>query len=263
MMRGLSLFSGVGGIDIGLSPWVKAVTMCEYDASARAVLARHFPGVKIENDVRTISASPGEYDIIFGGFPCQDLSVAGKRQGLDGERSGLYSHVLRLADEAQPTFVFLENVPGVVKFLPRIRADFASRGYRLRAGRLSAAQVGAPHKRDRIFMLAAHTDSIAILVQQGRRDGEGGETTLQCDGANQTWDAAHTDSLRQLQSCRSVGDVGGWDMHDDQARDWQTPHDPLFLLDDGPALDVAGQKQLGNLAVPLQVREAFAALMGF
>jgi DNA (cytosine-5)-methyltransferase 1 len=113
----LSLFSGVGGMDLGLErAGHEVVGMCEIDKHARSVLARHWPDVPIHDDVTTLETEDwnGRVDVVAGGSPCQDLSVAGKRGGLDGERSGLFWHQCRIADETGAGWVVWENVAGAL-----------------------------------------------------------------------------------------------------------------------------------------------------
>jgi DNA (cytosine-5)-methyltransferase 1 len=169
-MNGLDLFSGIGGIGIALEPWVRTVAYCERDRYAQGVLLSRMQSGEIDrapiwDDVTTIRADMlPRIDIISGGFPCQDISVAGHGKGLDGERSGLFFEIVRLIRECNPRFVFLENVPAIrTRGGERVVKELASIGYDCRWTTLSAASVGAPHKRERWFLLA-HTKNI-------RRDG--------------------------------------------------------------------------------------------
>ena len=117
-MKGLSLFSGIGGFDLAMErAGIKLVGMCEIDKNAQNVLRRRFPNVKLYDDVRKVGKETherGSVDVICGGFPCQDLSIAGKRAGLAGERSGLWFEFARIIDELEPSWVVIENVPGLL-----------------------------------------------------------------------------------------------------------------------------------------------------
>ena len=126
-MKVLSLFSGVGGMDMGLErAGHEIVGMCEIDKKARSVLARHWPDVPIHDDVTTFETEEwyGRVDLVAGGSPCQDLSVAGKRKGLDGERSGLFWHQCRIADSVAADWFLWENVAGALT--SNDGADFAA-----------------------------------------------------------------------------------------------------------------------------------------
>lgn len=270
MLNGLDLFTGIGGIALGLEPWVRPVAYCEFDDSALAVLTRRIDDgnlhrAPIWKDVRTLQGDSfprSSVDIISGGFPCQDLSVAGKRAGLDGERSGLYREVLRLAAEVGPTFVFLENVPGIIKFLPRIRADFAALGFVVRACRLSAASVGAPHLRDRIFMLAAHIERIKLSQQPGRSSGTSGSEALQPPPPPAQRIASHHHHQRQLQPKGPKQDKRRRTA-DSIVTSWRDRADEgVSLLVHGLPVRMVDQRLTGNACIPAQAREAFRRLMG-
>lgn len=153
-----SLFSGIGGLELGLErAGLGAVAwQVECDPFCLRVLARHWPHAKKFEDVRTVSATTlAPVDGICGGFPCQDVSSAGRRAGLDGARSGLWREYLRVVSELRPRWVVVENVTsGERAWLPRVQHDLVSLGYRTEALRLGAVDVGAPHRRMRTFVLA-------------------------------------------------------------------------------------------------------------
>ena len=161
-MNGLDLFSGIGGLTIALSEWVNPIAYCENDRYAQSVLLSRMsegllPVAPIWDDVTTLNASmlPTEIEIIYGGFPCQDISVAGLGKGLEGKRSGLFFEIMRLAKEIKPAFIFLENVPAIrTRGLETVVGELSGAGYDCRWGMLSAYDVGAPHKRERWFLLA-------------------------------------------------------------------------------------------------------------
>jgi DNA (cytosine-5)-methyltransferase 1 len=173
MLIGLDLFSGYGGISLGLVEWVRPALYCEIERYPQSILlSRMADGqlarAPIWDDIRTLSGRGwrGAIDIVYGGFPCQDISVAGTGRGLDGDRSGLFFEVMRLAEEIEPTFVFLENVPAIrTRGLERVVGEFSRLGYDCRWRTLSAHAVGAPHFRNRWFLLAAHPDRIKCWHQ--------------------------------------------------------------------------------------------------
>ena len=184
-LNAISLFSGIGGFELGIGDYCRTLLYCEADAHAQAVLLSRMAEGAIDvapicTDVREITAEFVDMpiDIIFGGFPCQDISCAGKGVGLDGERSGLFFEIVRLAGEIKPTFLFLENVSAIrTRGLDRVILELTEVGYDLRWCMLSAADVGAPHRRERWFLLAARRDALAnpegIGSGRGLRDLSG------------------------------------------------------------------------------------------
>lgn len=163
-MRIGSLFSGVGGLEKGLEDagLGEVIFQVERDPYCRSVLARHWPNAVRFDDVRTVSAAVlSRIDLLCGGFPCQDLSSANVRgrPGLDGDASGLWREYDRLIGDLGPRWVVIENVGRVWdKWVPVVRRDLGLRGYASVPLRLSTADVGAPHHRDRVFVLA-HADA--------------------------------------------------------------------------------------------------------
>lgn len=153
-----SLFSGIGGIDLGLE---RAGMTCrwqvEIDPFCQKVLAKHWPLVPKYGDIREVTGDELErVDLLAGGFPCQDLSCAGKRAGIDGERSGLWREYARLIGELRPRYVLIENVPGVLANEPmrRVLGDLSALGFNAEWQSLPAAAFGAPHIRYRVFIVA-------------------------------------------------------------------------------------------------------------
>ena len=164
-IRVLSLFSGVGGLDLGVRMALPSRVVCyvEGEAYACAVLAHQMEEARLDaapiwSDVTTFDGKPwrGRVDLIAGGFPCQDLSVAGKRAGIrEGKRSGLWSEFARIIGEVEPRFVFVENVRGLAgDGLGVVLSDLADLGFDAEWLCLRASEVGAPHRRERIFVLA-------------------------------------------------------------------------------------------------------------
>jgi DNA (cytosine-5)-methyltransferase 1 len=152
-----SLFAGVGGIDLGFERCgMRCKWQVEINDYATKVLEKHWPEVHRERDIRQCGASNLErVDIIAGGFPCQDISYAGLGAGLDGERSGLFFEAVRLVRELQPRAVVLENVAALLtRGLDRVLGTLAEIGYDAQWHCIPAAYLGAPHIRDRVFVLA-------------------------------------------------------------------------------------------------------------
>jgi DNA (cytosine-5)-methyltransferase 1 len=155
-----SLFSGCGGLDLGLTrAGMECRFQVEIDPSCRRVLAKHWPDVPRWDDVKTFPPVPLEdwsVDLICGGFPCQDISIAKHRAaGLDGERSGLWSEFVRIIRGLRPGYVLVENSPAMLaRGMGRVLGDLAALGYDAEWACLPAAAFGAPHIRDRLFLLA-------------------------------------------------------------------------------------------------------------
>ena len=178
VLRELALFAGAGGGILGghLLGW-KCVCAVEIEDYPRKVLlARQrdgcLPRFPIWDDITTFDGTEwrGRVDVVSGGFPCQDISCAGKGKGLSGERSGLWAEMARVIGEVQPRFVLVENSPMLTsRGLGVVLGDLASLGYDARWGVLGAIDAGAPHKRDRIWIVA-DGDKDGQLQQSGRGD---------------------------------------------------------------------------------------------
>ena len=162
-MRVGSLFSGIGGFDLGLErAGHEIVWQVENEPYSRRVLARHWPDVPCYEDVHDVGAhNLEEVDVICGGFPCQPVSVAGKQRGQDDER-WLWPEFARVLRELRPRYALVENVPGLlVHGMGDVLGDLAVLGYDAEWGCVSAASVGAPHLRKRIFIVA-HADESGL-----------------------------------------------------------------------------------------------------
>ena len=174
-MNELALFAGAGGGVLGghLLGW-RTVCAVEWEPYAASVLAARqndglLPPFPIWDDVQTFDGRPwrGCVDVVSGGFPCQDISVAGGGAGIDGQRSGMWRHMARIVGEVRPRYVFVENSPALLtRGLGRVLGDLAALGYDCRWTVLGAADVGAPHQRHR-FWLVAYTDRLWELQPQG------------------------------------------------------------------------------------------------
>jgi DNA (cytosine-5)-methyltransferase 1 len=174
----LDLFSGVGGFSLGLerSGLARTVAFCEIDPFCRKVLTKHWPKVPQYEDIRELTAARLAADgierprVICGGFPCQDISVAGRGAGLAGERSGLWREYARLIGELRPELVFVENVAALLgRGLGTVLGDLAALGYDAEWRIISAADVGAPHLRERLW-IAAYSQYGRLEVGWGIED---------------------------------------------------------------------------------------------
>lgn len=160
--RLLDLFSGIGGFSLGLerTGGFKTVAFCEIEQFPRQVLRKHWPDVPIYEDVRTLTAerlaADGvAVDAICGGFPCQDVSLAGSGAGLEGERSGLWREYSRIIGELRPRVVVVENVAALLgRGLGRVLGDLATLGYDAEWHCIPASYAGARHLRDRVWIVA-------------------------------------------------------------------------------------------------------------
>jgi DNA (cytosine-5)-methyltransferase 1 len=161
-LRVLSLFAGIGGIDLGIerAGLGKTIAFCERDKEAQQVLRKHWPRVPLYDDVREITGDRLHADGLFpnaicGGFPCQDVSLAGSGEGLDGARSGLWSEYARLVGELEPELVIVENVSALLgRGIGRVLGELASLGYDAEWHCIPASYAGARQLRDRVWIVA-------------------------------------------------------------------------------------------------------------
>jgi DNA (cytosine-5)-methyltransferase 1 len=249
-LNALDVCTGYAGISTALRKYSRPVLYCEIEAYAQGMLiSRMVDGdvsfAPIWSDLRTLDGRPlrGLVDLIAGGTPCQGFSEAGVGRGMEDERSGLIKHVFRLTKEINPTFVFLENVPGIrTKGLREVVRAFAKMGYDCRWTHISASAVGANHERERWFLLAkykgeemAHTHSERLwreAIAAAKEDDQG------------IWENSR--------GPKATAAVSSW---------WETEPD-VGRVDDGTPFRLDRAKALGNGVVPLQVQTAFERLMG-
>ena len=181
-MNVLDLFSGIGGFSLGLErAGMKTIAFCEIDKKAQLVLKKHWPNVPIFEDVSTLKKEDihEQVDVICGGFPCQDISVAGRGAGLEGARSGLWYQFHRLIKEIRPRYAIIENVSVLrSRGLDKVLGSLAEIGYDAEWHCIPASAVGAPHRRDRIWIVAYPNSGkqwTGVRPEQPTRD-----TTGQC-----------------------------------------------------------------------------------
>ena len=279
MMKHLDLFSGIGGFALGLqrTGGFKTIGFCDFDAKTHPVLKKNFPGVPIYDDVRTLKgADIGTVDIVTGGFPCQDLSVAGKGAGLKGERSGLWYEMHRIIKETRPKWVIAENVAVLrSRGLDEVLGSLAEIGYDAEWHCIPACSVGAPHRRDRIWIVAYPNGSVATNggqrqdsqgegnsrgTEQGRSGGDSREGCVRSSG-NSTEDAmAHTNNRGSL--VRRYGELPDAEKttilwrnirrgkEELVTRQWREGEPRPYGVADGVPNRVDRLKQLGNALVP-------------
>jgi DNA (cytosine-5)-methyltransferase 1 len=171
-----SLFAGIGGMDLGLErAGMECRWQVEIDPFCRRVLTKHWPNVPKYGDICELTGNELEpVDLIAGGFPCQDVSHAGKRAGIEGARSGLWREFSRLVCVLRPRFALVENTTGLLdRGIGRVLGDLAEIGYDAEWTVLSACQFGAPHPRERVFIVAYPTGERAGQLRRLERESQG------------------------------------------------------------------------------------------
>jgi site-specific DNA-cytosine methylase len=238
----LSLFAGAGGLDLSISlafAYLGIGTPCcigyvEIDAAAAGILVARIEDGSLDmapvfSDVRTFPCGlyRGRVAGIIGGFPCTDLSVAGKRAGIHGEHSGLWFEYARIIREVRPEWVFIENVPAVINFPAGgiVLGELAALGFDAEWGTFTAAEVGAAHKRQRVFILAHRSGGGRPWVTPNARDSDKWnnrpeESTHQLNLSGQTsnWKTPHG-----MSGVDQTGKVGAGGEFAKQATTWMTP----------------------------------------
>jgi len=187
-LRVLDLFSGIGGFSLGLerTGGFETVAFCEIEPFCQAHLARRWPAVRTYDDVRSLtherlSADGIAVDVISGGFPCQDISIAGRKAGLkDGTRSGLWSEIGRLVRDIRPRYLIVENVPNLLSgpderpgaWFGRVLGDLAEVGYDAEWESIPASALGAPHPRERVWIVAYPHGTRSLRWPSGLDSGQ-------------------------------------------------------------------------------------------
>lgn len=207
-MRVMDLFSGIGGFSLGLK-WAggfETTSFCEIDPYCRKVLRKHWPNVPIKPDITRRDFFEGEADVITAGFPCQDISFAGKGAGLAGPRSGLWREVVRAIRVVRPKYVVLENVAALLnRGLGQVLGNLAEVGYDAEWDCIPASAVGAPHRRDRWWGLAyPHSSKLWLESRWGNGTSRQNSSEPRDDGSQgHVADAHHSSGLEQSQRCFS------------------------------------------------------------
>jgi len=270
-LRELALFAGAGGGILGgkLLGW-RTVCAVEWDAYAASVLVARqndgcLPAFPIWDDVQTFDgrAWRGRIEVISGGFPCQDISAAGKGAGIEGERSGMWKHMARIIGEVRPRFAFVENSPMLVgRGLGTVLADLASMGYDAQWGIVGANHTGAPHKRDRIWIMANAKD----LQRNGSKDhagiSVGRESVSESRNGGGAQDVADAESqgLERRIMCGSRGMDGGFGQSSEAEQGWWTTEPDVGRVAHGVAARVDRLRAIGNGQVPAVAKLAWEIL---
>lgn len=234
-MNVLSLFAGIGGLELGLErAGMTVVGQVEINPFCRQVLAKNWPDVPKHDDVRTAvewweSENRPDVDLICGGFPCQDISHAGKRAGITGPRSSLWGAMFHTIRSLRPRYVLVENVSALaVRGLDRVLSDLAAIGFDAEWATLRASDFGAPHNRERLYILAYSAGS-----------------------DREQWDLL--EHSRVGSAPLPVGGLSGLDAHTRRraAREWLEDQPDVARLVDGVPLQMDRITALGNAVVPV------------
>lgn len=254
-LNNLSLCSGIGGLDLGVSRALGTRTLayCERDPFAASVLLERMETKDLEpapvwcGDLRDMDCSPFRelVDVITAGYPCQPFSLAGKRRGQDDPRH-LWPAVSEVIRNISPALVVLENVRGHVRRgLNVVLEDLSGLGFDARWGTLPASAVGAPHRRDRLFIVAAHPDRVVVRSEQGRGEPQRASASEPGDHGQ----AGPTDDA-DGRTVRPCGEPWG-----------PSPEPAVCRMDDGAAHRVDRLRALGNAVVPQQAEHAVKSLL--
>ena len=280
-MKVLDLFSGIGGFSLGLeAAGMETVAFCEFDEHARKVLKKHWPDVPIHNDVRELDGTEyrGTVDVVCGGFPCQDLSNAGKKAGITGDRSSLYRVMLRIISECLPRYAIFENVSALLtgdsgRWFAQFLYDLAEIGYDAEWHCISASELGAHHHRDRVWIIAYPNNNGQLATKerestQERSDSyatrqKSAEQSERCGTPSINELLADSNSKRQQRQGKPIKQLCEEEKGDRKASifesiclrgKWEAEPE-LGRVADGISNRSHRLKQLGNAVVP-QIPEA-------
>ena len=205
MLNVLDIFSGIGGFSIGLeAASMQTVAFCEINPFCRKILTRHWQSIPIFSDITTINKEDlkmlPRIDVIAGGFPCQDISVAGKQKGITAKRSGLWKEFVRLINEIRPKYAIIENVANLRSTgLIAVLQDLWEIGYDAEWHCIPASAFGAPHRRDRIWIIAHPACIGKVGLSIGKKEAE----STPGDGCKNATDS----DCQRLQGCRRFKEI--------------------------------------------------------
>lgn len=255
-LRLLDLFSGIGGFSLA-ARWVggfETVQFVERDPYCQQILCKHWPEVPIHDDITTFSPLEGSADVICGGFPCQDISLAGRQAGIKhGTRSGLFYELMRVVCLVRPRYIVLENVSAILSNgLDAVLGELAEAGFDAEWACISASAVGACHRRDR-WWLVAYTNNAKLRSNNSRRSDYQPAQRLQgweevsSRSSELHEDAAHPSSARSQRT-----QYAQWGTAKQLCPDWggYLSEPVLRRGDDGLRNRVDRLKALGNAVVP-------------
>jgi DNA (cytosine-5)-methyltransferase 1 len=292
-MRHLDLFSGIGGFSLA-AQWVwgdgyENVGFCDNNKFCQAVLKKNFPHAKIYSDIRDLDGSKiKNLDLLTGGFPCQPFSFAGKRRGESDDRY-LWPQMLRIIQEARPRWIVGENVAGIVNLaLDQVLVDLENESYEVQAFIIPAVAVGAPHRRDRVWIVG-HDDTDASgqrddgrgiyknselprrgILSQVEKEGSATRSEIRANPTAPSRNPADTESAGQQGWTYGSGKIKFWGS--DTGYDWLEVATSLCRMDDGLPAQLDGReltakqhrieriKALGNAIVPQVAMEILMAI---
>jgi len=215
-LKVLDLFAGIGGFALGLDStgFFETVKFVEKDKYCQKVLRKNFPNIPIEEDIKNVKGKEGDADVIVGGFPCQPMSVAGKRKGTDDDRY-LWPEMFRLIREIKPQFVIGENVQGIINIqngmvLRQVQDDLESEGFEVQCFLIPASGIGAWHQRYRVWIVGHSEHNGSLTSKIKRRNTE--TTTGTQEGTNTTGEPARTSGSRNNEDVSDTNSNGEkWD----------------------------------------------------
>ena len=263
-LRLLDLFAGIGGFSYAAERLVggfETTQFVEWDKPCQKVLSKHWPNVPIHADIKDFHATTRQFDVITGGFPCQDISVAGKQLGLEGKRSSMFYEVMRLLGEIRPRFVLLENVGNLLshdngKTFQEVLFQIAKAGYNAEWSAIPASDVGACHRRVRTWIVAYPTSELgydrklAKAAESPRSQPKPGDSRG-VDAAYSNHSGLEGRVVEELSECSS--EQPAWTKGTPYLQpDWRRfVSEPVLRRgDDGLRGRVDRLKQLGNAVVP-------------
>jgi DNA (cytosine-5)-methyltransferase 1 len=276
-MNELALFAGAGGGILGgkLLGW-RTVCAVEWEQYPACVLAARqndglLPPFPIWDDVQTFDGKPwrGIVDVVSGGFPCQDISAAGKGAGIDGERSGMWGEMARIIGEVRPQYAFIENSPMLTtRGLERVLADLAKMGFDAEWGVLSAADVGANHQRERIWIVGKDTQQHQFFSHTehdrdrwGKQQSKSIEETNVSNPKRQRFQRCKHEAGCQRNTTRYTERLSeGCCENGKHESDWWAVEPNVGRVADGVVARVDRLKALGNGQVPLCAATAWQLL---
>lgn len=260
-LRGLSLFSGIGGLDLAFE-WAggEVSAFCEIEPYCQKVLRKHWPNVPLFEDIRELrGVDVGIVDVIYGGFPCQPFSVAGRQKGQNDSRY-LWPEFSRLVAEIRPRWIVAENVPGILRLAAEdVCRDLERQGYSVGIWDFEAACVSAKHRRERIFFVAHAGCKLYQRSEQQRELRAQTETRFAFEPKRSgciSFSDTVSSRCTRIQSCGSqetysvIGGCGRWE-----------PEPGVDRVANGIPNRVDRLKALGNAVVPQQAYPVFKAIM--